>query len=386
MVEGSFLRLRTVHSHRGPNSGDRVKSFPASNAAYEKWLAQRLGGERVRGDLLYKREKIATDPFTFLRGTYWRWSEIIPTLCPELTDAPSLLAIGDVHLENYGIWRDADERLVWGLNDFDEAAVMPYALDVVRLAVSALLADRTGGLSAREICNVLLAGYRGALSDPRPIVLERDFEELRTWILSREESRKKFWGNLEALPKKPAPPRYVEVIKSTLPDPDMPFRTARRRAGVGSLGRPRWVAMGEWCGGPVVREAKALLPSAWNLSHAPQDRSIRTAELMAGPHRAPDPSLKVADNIVVRRLAPHARKLELGARVRSSLSTEILRLMAFEIGNLHAADPKIAHTIETDLARRPEGWLRSAVKRAAAQTRRDWEDWSLHLQARRRPR
>ena len=365
---------------------ERVKSFPASNAAYEKWLTERLGGERVRGDLLYKREKIAGDAFTFLRGTYWRWSETVLTLCPELADAPSLPAIGDVHLENYGIWRDADERLVWGLNDFDEAAVMPYTLDLARLAASALLADPTGGLSAREICNVLLAGYRDGLSDPRPVILERDFEDLRTWILSREESREKFWGNLEALLKKPAPPRYVAVIKSTLPDPDMPLRTAHRRAGVGSLGRPRWVAMGEWRGGPVVREAKALLPSAWNLSHAPHDRSIRVAELIASPHRAPDPSQRVADDIVVRRLAPHARKLELGPKTRSSLSTRILRLMAFEIGNLHAADARIVRGIEADLARRLEGWLRSAVKRAAAQTRSDWEDWRLHLQTRRGPR
>ena len=28
--------------------------------------------------------------------------------------------------ENFGTWRDADGRLVWGVNDFDEAAVMPW--------------------------------------------------------------------------------------------------------------------------------------------------------------------------------------------------------------------------------------------------------------------
>ena len=51
-----------------------------------------------------------------------------------------MLAVGDIHLENFGTWRDADGRLVWGVNDFDEAAEMPYALDLIRLATSALVA------------------------------------------------------------------------------------------------------------------------------------------------------------------------------------------------------------------------------------------------------
>ena len=52
----------------------------------------------------------------------------------------AVLAVGDIHLENFGTWRDADGRLVWGVNDFDEAAEMPYVLDLIRLATSALVA------------------------------------------------------------------------------------------------------------------------------------------------------------------------------------------------------------------------------------------------------
>ena len=29
-------------------------------------------------------------------------------------DAPQVLSVGDLHLENFGTWRDADGRLVWG--------------------------------------------------------------------------------------------------------------------------------------------------------------------------------------------------------------------------------------------------------------------------------
>ena len=48
-----------------------------------------------------------------------------------------VLAIGDLHLENFGTWRDAEGRLVWGINDFDEAWALPYTNDLIRLATSA---------------------------------------------------------------------------------------------------------------------------------------------------------------------------------------------------------------------------------------------------------
>ena len=48
-----------------------------------------------------------------------------------------MLAVGDLHVENFGTWRDADGRLCWGINDFDEADRLPYTNDLVRLAASA---------------------------------------------------------------------------------------------------------------------------------------------------------------------------------------------------------------------------------------------------------
>ncbi len=66
-----------------------------------------------------------------------------------------MLAVGDIHVENFGTWRDAEGRLVWGVNDFDDAARMPYAIDIVRLATSAVLAEVRGirtGRSAIASC------------------------------------------------------------------------------------------------------------------------------------------------------------------------------------------------------------------------------------------
>jgi len=36
-----------------------------------------------------------------------------------------VLAVGDLHVENFGTWRDAEGRLIWGVNDFDEAWRLP---------------------------------------------------------------------------------------------------------------------------------------------------------------------------------------------------------------------------------------------------------------------
>src|SRR5262245_32368109 len=107
---------------------------------YEDWLRRQLAGELVETDLEQKHAKMCASPFAFLRATYWRWAETVLDVCPDLAGAPEVLAVGDIHLENFGTWRDADGRLVWGVNDFDEAAHMPYALDLVRLATSALIA------------------------------------------------------------------------------------------------------------------------------------------------------------------------------------------------------------------------------------------------------
>src|SRR5436190_8108308 len=114
--------------------GRKMPNIHESTSAYEAWLRTQLGGEIVDKDLDRKHEKMRATPFAFLRATYWRWAETVLEICGDLGGASKVLAVGDIHLENFGTWRDVDGRLVWGVNDFDEAAVMPFALDLARLA------------------------------------------------------------------------------------------------------------------------------------------------------------------------------------------------------------------------------------------------------------
>ena len=169
-----------------------------STSEYESWLRTQLRGEVVKEDLKKKHKKMRESAFVFMRATYWRWAECIPKLCSEeLKDAPSVLAIGDIHVENFGTWRDEDGRLVWGVNDFDEAAEMPYALDLLRLAVSAFLGQQTKGQSdLASICDTLLEGYGAGLKSPSPFVLDKDHPRMREKFAASEIERAEFWEKM----------------------------------------------------------------------------------------------------------------------------------------------------------------------------------------------
>src|SRR5262252_5385745 len=69
---------------------------------YEAWLARTV--PLVPADLRLKHRLMAADPFSFLRATFYRWAQHWPELCPELLDAPGVLAVGDLHIENFGTW------------------------------------------------------------------------------------------------------------------------------------------------------------------------------------------------------------------------------------------------------------------------------------------
>jgi uncharacterized protein (DUF2252 family) len=115
----------------------------AASRSYEAWLSRHTSV--VRADLRLKHTRMAESPFVFLRATFYRWLQCWPEVCPRLLDAPRVLAVGDLHVENFGTWRDQEGRLIWGGQRVDEACVLPYTQDLVRLAASAMLARNRQG-------------------------------------------------------------------------------------------------------------------------------------------------------------------------------------------------------------------------------------------------
>jgi hypothetical protein len=345
-------------------------SINASVKAFEEWLEGALKGDLVKGDLKKKHEKMKDGAFPFLRATYWRWAEIISEICPDLMTAPPVLAIGDTHVENFGCWRDAEGRLVWGANDFDDAAVMPYPLDLVRLAASALLARNDRDAGAREICDAILAGYAAGLADPRPLILERDYKWLRKAVMLPESERADYWEKFAEPRAEAIPPRYRQALGAAMPVPAVVFETFPRTAGVGSLGRPRFVARADWLGGPVLREVKALVVSAWTLRHG-GDPGIRAGDVAEGRFRAVDPHYRVADGLVVRRLSPNSRKIEAKDQAEDLLSSDMLFAMGREIAACHAGDLDRAPALAEHARGLSPNWLREHAKAAARQIEAD---------------
>src|SRR5215472_9379873 len=99
-----------------------------ATAEYEAWLGERL--TLVHSDLDKKHRDMASDAFIFLRATFYRWAQLFPKRCSVINQAPTVLAVGDLQIENFGTWRDIEGRLIWGINDLDEAYPICYTNDL----------------------------------------------------------------------------------------------------------------------------------------------------------------------------------------------------------------------------------------------------------------
>jgi hypothetical protein len=274
--------------------------------------------------------------------------------------------------------------LIWGINDFDEAAPLPYTNDLVRLATSAHLAVAAGRLStgAAEVEDAILAGYKEGLeASGRPIVLAEGWDDLRRLATDRLKAPGKLWHELEALPAVAAEQVPGGAVKGVLAllervDPRPPLRFAHRVAGVGSLGRQRFVALTEWRGGKVAREAKSLAPAASVWAHPRGDDDGKSLYELAlhGAVRCPDPFVLVKRRWIVRRLAPDCTKIELSDLPQEQDATHLLRAMGWETANVHLGSAG-AHAILLDLVSRPDGWLHEAAQQMRAALQAEWEDW-----------
>ena len=209
----------------------------AATQAYERWLHKHV--VVVELDLKLKHQYMKDSLFAFLRGTFYRWAALWQDTCPDLAEAPRLLAVGDLHVENFGTWRDTEGRLIWGVNDFDEVARMPYAIDLVRLVTSAMFAKRENGLSIDDsaAAAAVLEGYSENLaSGGKPFVLEESHPDLRAMATGAERDPVKFWGKLVSLASAEPPKRVQRLLNAWLPDGAAETLFYSRIAGVGELG------------------------------------------------------------------------------------------------------------------------------------------------------
>jgi hypothetical protein len=345
---------------------------------FESFLREH--GDLLPADLAAKHRLMCDGEFPFLRATFYRWAQRFPVVCPELAAAPRVLGVGDLHVENFGTWRDAEGRLVWGINDFDEACKLPYTNDLLRLAVSAMLAVESGRLQIKsdEICGAILDGYRqGIRGDGDPFVLAERHNWLGELASDALKEPAKFWERLSALPPiRKRPPRgAIAAVERLLPHPDIRYRLVRRTAGLGSLGKVRVVALSEWNGSTIAREAKAITPSAWYWAAGETTGELLYETILQRAVRCPDPCVAVRGRWIVRRLAPDCGRVELATLTKALQAERLLHAMGRETANIHLGSPKAIRAVRRDLAKRRAGWLCDAAQQMAGTVRADWKQW-----------
>lgn len=354
---------------------------------HENWLGGFM--PLIADDLQTKHEAMGGDIFTFFRATFYRWAQRWQERHRSTADAPHVLGIGDIHVENFGTWRDREGRLVWGVNDFDESECLPYTNDLVRLAVSGELARRQGLVRASRasmFAAVLLGYSEGLRQGGGPLVIEERNAWLRELAQSTARAPARYWKKLletEAW-QDPLSRRAARLLRE-VPKDAHPLRIIHRIAGAGSLGRPRFAALYEWRGGYLAREVKARAPSAWTFA-TDSAHAVKLVPLLRVWKRAvrcPDPYLTATRHWVSRRLSPDCSRIELADLPRKRQEIALFRAMGWEVANVHLGSASAAD-VGKHLDSLPRRWLTEACELMLSTVQTDFHHWRRHMAAIRR--
>ena len=225
-----------------------------------------------------KFDKLSGSLFSFFRGT----ALLFYRDCAGM-DAwmPTVLTLGDVHPENFGVMPSADNVPIFGVNDFDEACYAPFTWDLKRGAVGFMLgAQEEGGKSQkkqRKIARCFVRGYIAGISryareageerhqlriDNSPEVIrtliEDSLEDRAEWLADdySDEFRRGFRNDDELVPLSSRRGEFQELLERHVRENgiEVPARAGglrvkdvavRKGQGTASLGLARYYLMVE---------------------------------------------------------------------------------------------------------------------------------------------
>ncbi|MBA2483961.1 MAG: DUF2252 domain-containing protein [Nitrosomonas sp.] len=123
-----------------------------------------------------KFAKLCGSLYSFFRGTCLLFYR---DMAGEDAWMPTVLALGDVHPENFGVMPSSDNTPIFGVNDFDEAYYAPFTWDLKRGAVGFLIAAKEQGLKkkfGRKAAKALVKGYLDGIKEFAKNDSERDVQ------------------------------------------------------------------------------------------------------------------------------------------------------------------------------------------------------------------
>jgi uncharacterized protein (DUF2252 family) len=219
--------------------------------------------------LALKYQKMRDSAFAFLRATPFLYFSDCP-LPKSLAGCPRTWISGDLHVENFGVYRGSNRLVYFDINDFDEALIAPCLLDPARLATSLIVAAEQSRLPARAFkvaAHAAIASYLDALAEGKPGWIERrsargpikkllrrvqrrpQSELLATRCKGRGKKRRLRIDGRHALAVAPADRERVARLLRALGEANgvgsfcRVIDVARRIAGTSSLGMERFVAL-----------------------------------------------------------------------------------------------------------------------------------------------
>ena len=258
-------------------SRDPVAEIVAYNQPLLQHAVDSGFGDLTKAALRRKLDALAATPFQFFRGTFhlMAWDLFkgrVPLAAPA---APEGLIVGDLHLENFGIYRGASDDLVFDVNDFDDVGRGPLDVDLKRLCTSAMLLPGLANGVRLTAAKNIARGWAEELAKvggrfPIPPWDEKKAEGRVQSLLGERRTKTRAEMVAKAAPEKghtklaqnekfarpskewiaeatKAVAQYLESLKQ-LKAPDAPkgwevLDVAYRFRGTGSLGRLRFTAL-----------------------------------------------------------------------------------------------------------------------------------------------
>jgi uncharacterized protein (DUF2252 family) len=344
-----------------------------------------------------KLQRMSSSPLAYLRGAAPLFYELLAAR-PELAEGPAGEGwiVGDMHLENVGAYRpdplgasepvssksgptsSKKQRVVkFDLNDFDDAIIGPWRLDVLRVTTSLLLGGRelgASGIVALDLCDRLLEAWAKSAFDgapvpdaPPPVValIEQVRSRSKSALL---DARTAVTGGIRHFVRGPryadlaadtvsAVPAAFEAYVTALPPEDKPSKgsleivdCALRIAGTGSLGGLRIAVLVKGKGGPdggwIFDMKEQGDPSASIILAAPKmdpaERVVTSfrACVQGAPRMMGHTTLKIANGgpkipMFVRKLSPQEDKLNL-RRLKGADLPQLAACLGAVLGSAHA--------------------------------------------------
>lgn len=132
---GKALRQKIPRSAHGEYRPFRSRPDPVT-------ILEAQNATRIQKLVPVRMARMLASPFAFLRGS-------AAIMAADLEKSPrtqlEVMACGDMHLANFGLFGSAERNLIFAINDFDEVHPGPWEWDVKRLATSAAVASNFVG-------------------------------------------------------------------------------------------------------------------------------------------------------------------------------------------------------------------------------------------------